>query len=55
MVDFNWQERTELLFGENKIERIRNANVLVVGTGGVGYVRHRKGSGSRTFPLFSRR
>ncbi len=36
MVDFNWQERTELLFGENKIERIRNANVLVVGTGGVG-------------------
>ncbi len=36
MVDFNWQERTELLFGENKIERMRNANVLVVGTGGVG-------------------
>jgi len=30
-----WQERTELLLGD-KIERIREANVLVIGLGGVG-------------------
>lgn len=36
MVDYSWQERTALLFGDEKISRIRNANVLVVGTGGVG-------------------
>jgi len=32
----NWQERTELLLGTDKMERIRNAHVLVVGLGGVG-------------------
>lgn len=31
-----WQQRTELLFGKEKMERIRNAHVLVVGLGGVG-------------------
>lgn len=32
----NWQQRTELLFGEEKIERLRKTHVLVVGLGGVG-------------------
>ena len=32
----NWLERTELLLGEEKLERLRKANVLVVGVGGVG-------------------
>lgn len=32
----NWQERTSLLFGEEKMRRIREAHVLVVGVGGVG-------------------
>lgn len=32
----NWQQRTELLFGEEKINRLRNSHVLVVGLGGVG-------------------
>lgn len=32
----NWLERTELLLGEEKLGRLRNANVLVVGLGGVG-------------------
>lgn len=31
-----WLERTELLFGEEKLDKIRDANVLVVGLGGVG-------------------
>ncbi|NCC09614.1 MAG: tRNA threonylcarbamoyladenosine dehydratase [Bacteroidia bacterium] len=31
-----WQQRTELLFGEEKMNRIRAARVLVVGLGGVG-------------------
>ncbi len=31
-----WLERTELLFGKDKLDTIRNANVLVVGLGGVG-------------------
>lgn len=31
-----WQQRTELLFGEEKMERLRKAHVLVVGVGGVG-------------------
>lgn len=34
--NYEWQQRTELLFGEEKMERIRNAHVLVVGLGGVG-------------------
>lgn len=32
----NWQQRTHLLMGEEKSERLRNAHVLVVGLGGVG-------------------
>ena len=32
----NWLERTILLLGEEKVERLRNAHVLVVGVGGVG-------------------
>lgn len=31
-----WLERTSLLLGDEKLERLRNANVLVVGLGGVG-------------------
>lgn len=36
MTDYNWQQRTEILFGTEKMERIRKAHVLVVGLGGVG-------------------
>ena len=32
----NWQQRTELLLGSEKMERLRGAHVLVVGVGGVG-------------------
>ena len=32
----NWLERTELLLGEEKLDILRRANVLVVGVGGVG-------------------
>lgn len=32
----NWLERTSLLLGDEKLEILRNANVLVVGLGGVG-------------------
>ena len=32
----NWTNRTELLLGTNKMQRLRNAHVLVVGVGGVG-------------------
>ena len=32
----NWLERTELLLGDEKLELLKNANVLVVGVGGVG-------------------
>jgi tRNA A37 threonylcarbamoyladenosine dehydratase len=32
----NWLERTELLLGPEKLERLKQANVLVVGLGGVG-------------------
>ncbi|WP_338410750.1 tRNA threonylcarbamoyladenosine dehydratase [uncultured Flavobacterium sp.] len=31
-----WQERAELLFKEEGINRLKNANILVVGLGGVG-------------------
>ncbi|MGL5938653.1 MAG: tRNA threonylcarbamoyladenosine dehydratase [Phocaeicola sp.] len=31
-----WMERTELLFGKDKVERLRQAHVLIVGVGGVG-------------------
>ena len=32
----DWRQRTQLLLGEEKMERLRNAHVLVVGLGGVG-------------------
>ena len=32
----HWQQRTELLLGEDKMKRIRASHVLVVGLGGVG-------------------
>lgn len=32
----DWQQRTKLLLGEEKAERLRRAHVLVVGLGGVG-------------------
>lgn len=32
----NWLERTELLFGADKLQKLRSAHVLVVGLGGVG-------------------
>jgi tRNA A37 threonylcarbamoyladenosine dehydratase len=32
----NWLERTELLIKENGIEKLQNANLLIVGLGGVG-------------------
>lgn len=32
----NWLQRTELLLGKEKMERLNHAHVLVVGTGGVG-------------------
>ncbi|WP_234109712.1 MULTISPECIES: tRNA threonylcarbamoyladenosine dehydratase [Chryseobacterium] len=32
----NWLERTELLIKENNLEKLKNANILVVGLGGVG-------------------
>ena len=34
--DTEWQQRTELLLGEDKMLRLRNSHVLVVGLGGVG-------------------
>lgn len=34
--NFNWQQRTTQLFGEETHERLRAAHVLVVGVGGVG-------------------
>lgn len=32
----SWLERTELLLGEEKISKLQNTNVLIVGLGGVG-------------------
>jgi len=32
----NWLERTELIIKENGIEKLQNANLLIVGLGGVG-------------------
>ena len=32
----NWTDRTELLLGKDKMQRLRDAHVLVVGVGGVG-------------------
>ena len=35
-INMEWQQRTELLLGKDKMERLRHAHVLVVGLGGVG-------------------
>lgn len=35
-METDWQQRTALLLGEEKMERIRQSHVLVVGLGGVG-------------------
>ena len=32
----NWLERTHLLLGDKKLQKLQNANVLIVGLGGVG-------------------
>lgn len=32
----NWLERTELILSKEKIERLKNAHVLIVGLGGIG-------------------
>ena len=32
----DWQQRTRLLLGEDKTERLHRAHVLVIGLGGVG-------------------
>ncbi len=32
----SWQERTKLLFGEEKVAKLNNSHVLIVGVGGVG-------------------
>src|SRR3989339_1814424 len=32
----NWLERTSLLLGDEKLQKLKNSNVLVIGLGGVG-------------------
>ena len=32
----NWLERTELLFSEEQMNRLKQAHVLIVGLGGIG-------------------
>lgn len=34
--DMNWQSRSELLLGEERMQRLREAHVLLIGLGGVG-------------------
>jgi tRNA A37 threonylcarbamoyladenosine dehydratase len=36
MSDLKWLSRTELLIGKEKLMKLQNAHVLVVGMGGVG-------------------
>lgn len=36
MADISWLSRTQLLIGEQRLARLQNAHVLVVGMGGVG-------------------
>ena len=35
-MSYKWLERTSLLLGDDKLKKLQNANVLVVGLGGVG-------------------
>ena len=35
-MSYNWNTRTELLFGAEHMERLSRSHVLVVGLGGVG-------------------
>ena len=35
-MSYEWLERTSLLLGDEKLKKLQNANVLVVGLGGVG-------------------
>ena len=35
-MSYNWNTRTELLFGAERMERLSRSHVLVVGLGGVG-------------------
>ena len=35
-MSYEWLERTSLLLGDDKLKKLQNANVLVVGLGGVG-------------------
>lgn len=32
----NWLQRTELLLGDSRLQKLQNAHILIVGTGGVG-------------------
>lgn len=36
MKEVNWLERTELLIGEDKTQRLKSSSVLIIGLGGVG-------------------
>ena len=36
MTDTAWLSRTELLIGKEKLDKLNNAHVLIVGMGGVG-------------------
>ena len=36
MQNLNWQERTELLIGEEKLSKLRKSKILICGLGGVG-------------------
>ena len=36
MINKDWLERTELLIKEEGLEKLKNANLLVIGLGGVG-------------------
>ena len=36
MSDLKWLSRTELLIGKEKLMKLQNAHVLIVGMGGVG-------------------
>ena len=42
-MSYNWNTRTELLLGADRMERLAHSHVLVVGLGGVGaYAAERK-------------